>query len=116
MSYTLPPEDLPPAVITASDVSLQRQLVSSLNQRFFEACGGLLQAVIMQCEWKVYIADVLTLEVHCSETLSHRKMLNHITPIASRLAQFSRQAKVVGSSPSATEPPLEMRVDEWSVY
>ncbi|MEM9151731.1 MAG: hypothetical protein AAGB19_14920 [Cyanobacteria bacterium P01_F01_bin.3] len=116
MSHTLPPEDLPPVVTTDVDKALQRQLMNSLNQHFFEACSGPLQAVIMQCQWKIRMAEVLTLVFHCPDMRSNWQVQNHITPIAERLAQFSTQAKVKVYPPSTTEPPLEMRVDERSVY
>ena len=116
MPYSLPPEDLPPAVTTELDTALQRQLIASVNQHFFEACSGALQAIIMQCEWKIHMAEVLTLVFRCHDMRSNWQVLNHITPIAERLAQFSEQAKVKVYPPSRAEPPLEMRVDERSVY
>ena len=116
MSHSLSPEDLPPAVVTDLDTALQRQLMSLLSQHFFEACGGRLQAVIMQCEWKIYMSDVLTLVFYCRDVRSNWQVLNHLAPIAERLAQFSPQAKVKVYPPITTEPPLEIRVDERSVY
>lgn len=116
MTYSLPPEDLPPTHATDLDSALQRQLVAAVNQHFFESCKGSLQAIIMQCEWKICMAEVPTLVLRCSDMRRNRQVLNHIPSITERLAQFSTQAKVKVYSPSKTEPPLEVRVDERSVY
>ncbi|NEP63044.1 MAG: hypothetical protein F6K31_40070, partial [Symploca sp. SIO2G7] len=63
MSYSLPPEDLPPEVTTAVDLELGQQLDKALCRVFFEACDGSTQALLMVCRWSVCISEVVTLNI-----------------------------------------------------
>ena len=115
MSHSLPPEDLPPETITDLDAELNRQLERSLCQYFFETCDGSTQSLLMLCRWSITIAEVIILNIYCSDQEKNWRVLNRMTKLAGYLSQFSSQAKIRVHPPSDMGAPFDMRVDERSV-
>lgn len=115
MSHLLPPEDLPPETITELDAELKRQLERSLCQHFFETCDGSTQSLLMLCRWNIAIAEVVTLNIYCSDQEKNWRVLNRIATLAEYLSRFSLQAKIRVHPPSDAGAPFDMRVDERSV-
>ncbi|MEM9906749.1 MAG: hypothetical protein AAF921_17155 [Cyanobacteria bacterium P01_D01_bin.44] len=104
-------DDLPPAQLSRQDRIWHYQLEAATGKRFFEICGGSLQALLMSCQWKVSsTAQALILEIHCPQPPTKQRVLNHIKPLGRQLAQFSPRAVIRITTPEAD--PLEIRVDE----
>ncbi|MEO0536264.1 MAG: hypothetical protein AAF215_20620 [Cyanobacteria bacterium P01_A01_bin.123] len=112
----LPPEDLPPKVTTDWDAGLRRQLELSTSKHFFESCNGLIQSLLLECRWTISTAEVLLLVIHCPDSLTNWRVLNHMAAIAHPLAEFSPHAKIRVYPPSGEGAPFDMRVDERSEY
>ncbi len=106
------PEDLPPSATTDLDLELKRQLEISISRYFFEACDGLAQSLLVECEWSIHISEVLTLVIYSPDRSKNWRILNRMTTFAERLSQFSPQAKIRVYPPSSSEEPFDMRVDE----
>lgn len=115
MSHFLSPEDLPPEATTDLDAELKRQLEGSISQYFFEACDGSTQSLLMTCRWSICMADVVILNIYCSDQEKNWRVLNRITTLADYLSRFSPQAKIRVHPPSDAGTPFDMRVDERSV-
>ncbi|GAB4324493.1 MAG: hypothetical protein OHK0047_08890 [Leptolyngbyaceae cyanobacterium] len=114
---SLPPDDLPPAEALQSDRALHQQLEEAVNKRFYEACDGVTQALLLNCQWSVTItAEALTLIIHCPDITTNWRVLNNIVAIGSVLAVFSPSARICVCPPPDSGIPLEVRVDEISVY
>ena len=115
MSHSLSPEDLPPETITDLDTDLKRLLEGSICQYFFEACDGSTQSLLMACRWTISMADVVVLNIYCSDQEKNWRVLNRMTTLAEYLSQFSPRAKIRVYPPSDMGTPFDMRVDERSV-
>ncbi|QZZ19705.1 hypothetical protein J5X98_20610 [Leptothermofonsia sichuanensis E412] len=114
---SLPPDDLPPVQTTPADEALQRQLEAAVARRFYEACDGVTQSILMACEWSISIdVSALTLVMGCPDASTHWRALNHLVPLAHQLAWFCETARIRISSLAGTETPLEVRVDEIDIY
>ncbi|MEO0757284.1 MAG: hypothetical protein AAFY78_10465 [Cyanobacteria bacterium J06648_16] len=113
---SLPPEDQPPESIGPLDISLQRQLEYSTNQRFFEACGGPLQALLMTCRWYISAVSGLNLVIHCPDAQKNWRVLNQITVLADCLAGFHPRARIRVHPPEGSGDPFVMRVEERLEY
>lgn len=115
MYYLLPPDDLPPETTTEIDKELTKQLERSLCQHFFESCDGSTQSLLMLCKWNMAVAEVLILNIDCSDQEKSWRVLNRMATLAKYLSKFSASAKIRVYSPSEQGSPLDMRVDEHSV-
>ena len=115
MYHSLPPDDLPPETTTEVDADLAKQLERSLCQHFFEACDGSTQSLLMLCKWNITLAEVVTLNIDCSDQEKNWRVLNRLTTLAKYLAKFSLSAKIRVHSPSDQDAPFDIRVDEYSL-
>ncbi|MGD1856944.1 MAG: hypothetical protein ACFB2W_22140 [Leptolyngbyaceae cyanobacterium] len=115
MTHLLPPEDLPPETTTDIDVELADQLEQSLREYFFEACDGSTQSLLMLCTWSITIAEVVILNIYCSDQEKNWRVLNRMNTLAKYLSQFSSYAKIRVHPPADMGSPFDMRVDERSV-
>ncbi len=114
---SLPPDDLPPAEALQSDRALHQQLEEAVNKHFYEACDGVTQALLLNCQWSITItAKALTLIIHCPDITTNWRVLNNIVAIGSVLEVFSPSARIRVCPPPESGIPLEARVDEISVY
>jgi hypothetical protein len=111
----LPPDDLPPDDITEVDAALLRQLELSTGKRFFEACDGSLQSLLMEGSWSIVMTEVPMLVIYCCHELHNWRVLSHMADIASALAKLSPQAKIRVFPPGGGSP-FGMRVNERSEY
>lgn len=116
MPDLISPDDLPQETATELDVELKRQLEMSVSRHFFESCDGFTQALLIECEWSICVAEALILVIYCSDQRKNWRILNRMVIFAERLSQFSSQARIRVYPPSETEDLFEMRVDERSVY
>ncbi|MEM1251219.1 MAG: hypothetical protein AAGI69_02210 [Cyanobacteria bacterium P01_H01_bin.21] len=115
MSHSLPPEDLPPELITDLDIELRRQLEGALCQYFFEACDGSTQSMLMECRWTINIVEAVILTIHCADQEKNWRVLNRMATLAGYLSEFSSHARIRVYPPLDTGLPFDMRVDERSV-
>lgn len=123
---SLPPDDLPPSAWTEQDNFLHRKLEEAVSRYFYESCDGVTQALLTNCEWYFTItASALTLVINCSDRAINLRVINNVTAmrssspggaIAARLKAFSKSARIHIYPPDAAGIPLEVRVDETSVY
>lgn len=114
---SLSPDDLPPSQPTRLDRILRRQLEDSTGKRFYTGCDRNLQALLSNCEWYITTnATALTLVIACPDRITNWRVLNHLVQLGSQLEQFSSRAKIRICPPMGMGTPLEMRVDEISVY
>lgn len=113
----LPPDDLPAAKATQLDRMLRRRLEESASQLFNQSCDPITQNWLSNCEWYFTTnAAALTLVINCPNLATNWYILNNIVTISSRLEQFSESAKIRVCPPIEQGTPLEIRVDEASVY
>lgn len=112
----LPPEDLPPVSITAFDQKLCRQLEESLAKRFYEACDGVVQGLLCQCNWHITTkASALTLVIACSDAAANWRVLHNLVLLANQLARFSAHAKIRICPPPEMGAPFELWIDEITI-
>jgi hypothetical protein len=108
---SLHPDDLPSN--ERSDGILLQQLESAITKRFYEACDGVTQALLMNCEWSVTTrAPALTLIIISPNLPTHGRVLNHLMMISTHLAPFTNRAKIRVCPPPGSEIPIEIWVGE----
>lgn len=113
----LTPDDLPPTSASELDEKLRRQLESSIAKRFYEACDGVTQSLLCQCEWHITTqAAALTLVLICPDMAANWRVLNNITFLANQLARFTMSARIRVCPPAEAGIPFELRVDEIAIY
>ncbi|MBD2577776.1 hypothetical protein [Oscillatoria sp. FACHB-1406] len=115
---SLPPEDLPPTEATRSDRLLSRELDRRLSQFFEEACqrDGTLQAVLSQCRWLTAAQPYpSTLIIYCPSLAIGWQVLQHLGGIG-RLLEATAIARIRICPPPTEGTPLDIRVDELSLY
>jgi hypothetical protein len=112
----LAPDDLPPSDWTEQDASLHRKLEEAVNRCFYDSCDGVTQALLTNCQWWFAItASALTLVIHCADQAVNLRVVNNRVAIANLLKPFSKTARIQICPPDG-EAPLDIRVDEVSVY
>jgi hypothetical protein len=112
----LPPEDLPPTSITAVDETLRCQLEKSVAKRFYEACDGVTQGLLCQCNWHITTqARALTLVIVCSSAAANWRVLHNLVLLANQLARFSPHAKIRICPPPELGTPFELWIDEIAI-
>lgn len=112
----LPPEDLPPVSITAFDEKLRRQLEASVAKRFYEACDGVVQGLLCECNWHITTqATALTLVIVCANAAAHWRVLHNLVLLANQLALFSTHAKIRICPPPEFGNPFELWIDELAI-
>lgn len=113
---SLPPDDLPPVEALQSDRTLHHYLEEAVNKRFYEACDGVTQALLLNCQWSITItAEALTLMIHCPDIATNWRVLNNVVPIGNVLQDFSPTGRIRVCPPPDSGIPVEVRVDEISV-
>ena len=111
---SLHPDDLPSTEI--SDDILLHQLELAITKRFYEACDGVTQALLMNCEWSVTTrSPALTLIITSPDLPTHWRVLNHLVMIATHLTPFTSSARIRICPPVGTDIPLEIQVDKLPV-
>lgn len=109
----LPPDDLPPLNLTAADQTLCRQLEASVSRRFYEACDGVIQGLLCQCDWHITTkASALTLVITCSNAAANWRVLHNLVLLANHLSQFNARAKIRICPPPEMGTPFELWLDE----
>lgn len=112
----LPSEDLPSPSITALDEKLRRQLEESVAKRFYEACDGVVQGLLCQCNWQITTrASALTLVITCSNAAAHWRVMHNLVLLANQLARFSAHAKIRICPPAELGKPFELWIDELAI-
>lgn len=117
MPHALPPDDVPPAELSSLDRVLRQKLEVSIGQRFYQACDGMTQALLMHCDWYVTLqSPAPTLVIACLDQVTNWRVLNRVIPIGKVLEQFASNAKIRVCPPVMMGTPFEIRVDELPVY
>lgn len=99
------------------DRILRRQLEESTSRLFAQSCDPITQGLLSNCEWYFTTnATALTLVINCPNLVTNWHILNNIVTISSRLEQLSQSAKIRVCPPIRQGTPLEIRVNEASVY
>ena len=113
--FVLPPDDLPPAQLEAGDHRLLWQLQQTVNKLFYQACDGVTQGLLINCEWSLTIsAPALTLVITCTDMDMSWRVLRNIDGIRPHLERFSPNARIRVCPPEGD--PIELHIDEISVY
>lgn len=131
MSYpSLPPEDLPPDEATLGDRLIRRQLEDCLNHYFYAACisqvhqsdrpprhgkSRSLLGLLSRCKWYVTTTDTTLLAIDCPDLATCWRVLENLEPIAQLLDRLAVR-KIRIAPPPNCGTPLEVRIDELSVY
>ncbi len=109
-------DDLPPAQATAEDGALRRSLERAIGKLFYESCGGVLQGLLIPCEW--YFSNqnlVLTLYIHCPDHEKCLRVMNNIHEISQVLGNLTTYARVQVDSPREEDAVLlEVQLDQFS--
>jgi hypothetical protein len=86
---TLPPDDLPSPEKTEAN-QMYRHLTNTIRRCFYESCDGVIQALLLNCDWNVSInAGCLTLEIHSHKQETDDRLLNWQDAIAHHLLRFA---------------------------
>jgi hypothetical protein len=115
-SSSLSPDDLPPTASLQQDDLWRRELEQSIGKHFYESCNGVMQALLMSCEWDFTTqASALTLVIGCPDRNIYERVLNNITAIGTRLELFMSHARIHIDPPVGQGSPLEVWVSELSI-
>lgn len=99
------------------DYQLQQDLDQVTRQHFFSACNPLLQSILSQCEWRITTqAKALTLIIVCPTLVLNWLVLEKMANFAAVLEGFAESSMIRVHPPVGCGSPLEMRVDERSLY
>jgi hypothetical protein len=100
-----------------NDQQLQLDLDEMTRQYFFNACDPLLQSLLAQCEWRLTSqAKALTLIIVCPTMVLNWLILEKMAAFATVLGGFAESSLMRIYPPMGYGAPLEMRVDERSIY
>ncbi len=96
---------------------MHRQLKEALSKGFYEACSGVIQALLLACEWNLITeAHTLTLVITCPNMTINWRVLSNLAAIGHSLERFTPNAKMCICPPLGMGIPFELRVDEISMY
>ncbi len=113
---SLLPDDLSPSNFSAEDRELSRQLEAAARRYFYEACDGVTQALLLNCEWRlVSNAEACRLIVATEDTTTYGRILNNLAPLGTALSHFIPTARIRIFPPDAMGLPFEIRADELSI-
>lgn len=113
---SLLPDDLSPSDFSAEDQELSRQLEAAVRRYFYEACDGVTQALLLNCEWRlVSDAEACRLCVVAEDPTTYGRVLNNLTPLGHAVSQFVPTAVIRIYPPEAMGVPFEIRADELSI-
>lgn len=114
---SLPSDDRAPVKLGKDDTTMHRQLKEALSKGFYEACSGVIQALLLTCEWHLATnADVLTLVIACPNMTVNWRVLSNLVALGHSLQRFTPNAKICICPPVGMGIPFELRVDEISMY
>jgi hypothetical protein len=114
---SLPPEDLPRKETSPLDNQLKRELEQVTAEHFYCLCNPKIQKLLSSCEWYITNnANSLSLVIASPDMPTNWEILNHIVFLASWLEQFSPTGKIRIYPPLGKGSPIELRVDERSIY
>jgi hypothetical protein len=114
---SLPSDDHAPVQLGKDDKTMHRQLKEVLSKGFYEACGGVIQALLLACEWHLTTeTHALTLVIVCPNMAVNWRVLSNLRAIGHSLERFTPNAKICICPPMGMGIPFELRVDEISIY
>jgi hypothetical protein len=114
---SLPSDDRAPVQFGKDDKAMHRQLKETLSKGFYEACSGVIQALLLACEWHFATdADALTLVIACPTMTVNWRVLSNLAAIGNSVERFTPNAKICICPPVGMGIPFELRVDEISMY
>jgi hypothetical protein len=107
-------DDSSPLRPTPLDKRLHQQLRKSVTRYFYEACDGVIQALLMKCRWNIATtAQAWTLVIECPDAAIYRRVLDNLQVLAKYLSPFGQTARIRICPPDSATPPTEVRVDEY---
>jgi hypothetical protein len=113
----LPPDDLPPTVVTKQDGMLHLELEESAGRCFYQACDRITQVLLSNCQWYLTTNDItLMLIIDCPDLVSYWHIVSNIPQLGSKLEGFNSNAKVRVYPPFGKGAPFEISVNEISAY
>lgn len=113
-SPLLHPDDFSPLRPTPLDQRLHQQLRKSVTRYFYEACDGMIQALLMKCRWSMTpTAEALMLVIECPDEMINRRVFDHLPALAQYLSLFGSTARIRICPPDSAGLPTEVRVDDY---
>lgn len=113
----LPSDDCAPVQLGKDDQAMHRHLKEALSKGFYEACSGVIQALLLACEWHLTTeAHALTLVIACPNMTTNWRVLSNLAAIGQSLERFTPNAKICICPPVGMGIPFELRVDEIAMY
>lgn len=113
-SPLLHPDDSSPLRPTPLDKLLHQQLRKSVTRYFYEACDGVMQALLMKCRWSVTTtAQSLMLVIECPDAAINSRVLDNLQTLAEYLSPFGQTARIRICPPESDSQPTEIRVDDY---
>ncbi len=114
---SLPSDDRAPVQLGKDDKTMHRQLKEALSKSFYEACSGVIQALLLACEWHLTTEfNVLTLVINCPTMTTNWRVLSNLAAIGHSLERLTPNAKICICPPIGMGIPFELRVDEIAMY
>lgn len=111
----LSPDDLPSASSNIDRI-LRQQLEESVGKHLYEACDGVMQALLTSCEWYITTqTGVLMLVISCPDMPTNWRVLNNIVSIGQQLEQFAKSAELRICPPEGMGIPFDIKVRELPV-
>lgn len=105
LQQTLPPDDLPPVELTQADELLQQSLLAALSKHFYEGCSGVVQAVLLNCDWQVWLrSTMLGLDIRCEDAELGGRVRNYLDSIVRSLSQLSHRIRICVDAPGQAQP------------
>lgn len=112
-SSSLPVDDLPPTPLTEGDRRLFRSLTQALTRKFYEACDGVTQAILINCQWSISlpVGGQPLLAICCPDFATNTRLLHHLGLLAQVLGRFSPKATIQIQVANSKIQALEVQVD-----
>ncbi|MGK7946921.1 MAG: hypothetical protein AB4058_20880 [Microcystaceae cyanobacterium] len=113
----LPADDLPSVFPERIDGWLRHQLDQVTEHYFYQLCDPDTQNLLSLCNWYLTTRGKgLTLVIHCPNSQVNWRVLDYMGNLAQLLEPLASSARIRVHPPFGEGDPIEMRVDEQTIY
>lgn len=110
--FSLPADDVPSS-LTHQDQIWHQQLEEAIARCFYESCDGVLQALLMACDWHLSLTSgELTLYLTCHDLSTNWRVLHNTRPIGRQLSRFTPNARIRVQADIEMGIPIDLHINE----